>query len=91
MERAPRPAASTRGFATITITRCRALALDPERDPSDVGFRELSVGAWLARLQGSQYTREALGCVRKLSGLQSLLSVYLLAMWALTYFGRPFQ
>jgi hypothetical protein len=25
------------------------------------------------------------------AGLQSLLSVYLLAIWALTYFGRPFQ
>jgi hypothetical protein len=56
-----------------------------------IGFREFSVGAWLARLQGSQYTLEALGWVRRVSGLQSLLSVYLLAMWALTYFGRPFQ
>jgi hypothetical protein len=56
-----------------------------------IGFREFSVGAWLARLQRSQYTLEALGWVRRLSGLQSLLSVYLLAMWALTYFGRPFQ
>jgi hypothetical protein len=56
-----------------------------------IGFREFSVGAWLARLQGSQYTLEALGGVRRLSGLQSLLSVYLLAMWALTYFGRPFE
>jgi Pentapeptide repeats (8 copies) len=56
-----------------------------------IGFREFSVGTWLARLQGSQYTLEALGWVRRVSGLQSLLSVYLLAMWALTYFGRPFQ
>jgi hypothetical protein len=27
---------------------------------------------------------------RFVSGFQSLLSVYLLALWALTYFGRPF-
>jgi len=25
------------------------------------------------------------------SGFQSLISVYLVAMWVLTYFGRPFQ
>ena len=56
-----------------------------------IGFREFSVGTWLARLQGSQYALEGLGWVRTLSGFQSLLSVYLLAMWALTYFGRPFQ
>jgi uncharacterized protein YjbI with pentapeptide repeats len=56
-----------------------------------IGFREFSVGTWLARLQSRQYTLEALGWIRSLSGLQSLLSVYLLAMWALTYFGRPFQ
>jgi hypothetical protein len=29
--------------------------------------------------------------VRTVSGIQSLLSMYLLAMWALTYFGRLFQ
>jgi hypothetical protein len=37
------------------------------------------------------YALRATGWVRVVSGLQSLLSVYLLAMWALTYFGRPFQ
>jgi hypothetical protein len=29
--------------------------------------------------------------VRTVSGLQSLFSVYLLALWALSYFGRPFE
>jgi hypothetical protein len=29
--------------------------------------------------------------VRVVSGAQSLISVYLVAMWVLTYFGRPFQ
>ena len=29
--------------------------------------------------------------VRVVSGVQSLLSVYLLALWVLTYFGRPFD
>lgn len=33
----------------------------------------------------------ATGWARTVSGIQSLLSVYLLAIWALTYFGRPFE
>jgi hypothetical protein len=34
---------------------------------------------------------EPAGWVRVVSDLESLLSVYLLAIWALTYLGRPFQ
>jgi uncharacterized protein YjbI with pentapeptide repeats len=56
-----------------------------------IGFREFSVGTWLARAQPRSFVLEATGWVRTLSGLQSLLSVYLLAVWLLTYFGRPFQ
>jgi hypothetical protein len=56
-----------------------------------IGFREFSVGTWLARAQPRNFALEATGWVRTVSGLQSLLSVYLLAMWLLTYFGRPFQ
>jgi uncharacterized protein YjbI with pentapeptide repeats len=56
-----------------------------------IGFREFSVGTWIARIQPDDYTLKAIGWVRVLSGLQSLASVYLLAIWALTYFGRPFE
>lgn len=56
-----------------------------------IGWRELNVGNWISRLQFGTYTLQATGWVRTLSGLQSLISVYLLAMWALTYFGRPFE
>jgi hypothetical protein len=56
-----------------------------------IGFREFSVGTWLARAQPLNFVLEPTGWVRTVSGLQSLLSVYLLAIWALTYFGRPFQ
>ncbi len=56
-----------------------------------IGWRDLNVGSWLARLQFREFGLRARGWVRFVSGLQSLLSVYLLAMWALTYFGRPFQ
>jgi hypothetical protein len=33
----------------------------------------------------------SLGWVRVIAGMQSLLSLYLLAIWLLTYFGRPFE
>ena len=56
-----------------------------------IGWRELNVGTWIARLQPREYALRATGWVRMLSGFQSLLSVYFLALWALTYFGRPFE
>ena len=48
-------------------------------------------GPLALRMQKRPYTLRATGWVRAASGLQSLLSVYLLALWALTYFGRPFE
>jgi hypothetical protein len=56
-----------------------------------IGWREFSVGTWITRLQGREYTLRAKGWVRTLSGLQSLVSVYLLALAVLSYFGRPFE
>lgn len=37
-----------------------------------------------------EYDLKAVGWARTVSGFQSLLSVYMLALWVLTYFGRPF-
>jgi pentapeptide repeat protein len=56
-----------------------------------LGWRELNVGTWIARVQPREYTLRATGWVRTVAGFQSLLSVYLLALWVLTYFGRPFE
>lgn len=56
-----------------------------------IGWRELNIGNWIVRLQFRNYTLAATGWVRLVSGLQSLISLYLLAMWVLTYFGRPFK
>jgi uncharacterized protein YjbI with pentapeptide repeats len=55
------------------------------------GWRDLNVGNWISRIQPREYVLRASGWVRVVSGLQSLLSVYLVALWALTYFGRPFE
>ncbi len=56
-----------------------------------IGFRELTVGQWLTRIQANNYMLVPTGWVRRVSGFQSLTSMYLLAMWLFTYFGRPFE
>jgi len=38
-----------------------------------------------------QYDVKATGWVRSLAGIQSVVSIYLFALWILTYFGRPFN
>jgi hypothetical protein len=45
-----------------------------------IGWRELNVGTWISRLQPREYTLRATGWVRVVSGIQSLVSVYLLAL-----------
>jgi hypothetical protein len=56
-----------------------------------IGWHDLNFGTWIARIQPREYRLRARGWVRVISGTQSLLSVYLFAIWALTQFGRPFQ
>lgn len=56
-----------------------------------IGWRDFNVGNWISRMQPREYTLRATGWVRVASGLQSLISVYLLALALLTYFGRPFE
>jgi uncharacterized protein YjbI with pentapeptide repeats len=55
------------------------------------GWRDLNVGTWLSRIQPNEFGLRGRGWVRVVSGIQSLGSLYLIAIWALTYFGRPFQ
>ena len=56
-----------------------------------IGWRDLNVASWIARVHPGDYSLRASGWVKTLSGVQSVISVYLLAIWALTYFGRPFD
>lgn len=56
-----------------------------------IGWREINLGHWIVRMQSREYLLRATGWARVISGVQSLLSVYLLALWVLTYFGRPFE
>lgn len=56
-----------------------------------MGWRDLNIGNWIVRMQWKEYTLRSSGWVRTISGVQSLFSVYLLAVWLMTYFGRPFE
>jgi len=56
-----------------------------------VGWRDINISYWIARVQPKEYSLSATGWVKAFSGVQSLISLYLLAIWALTYFGRPFE
>jgi hypothetical protein len=56
-----------------------------------IGWKELNVGAWINRMKIKEYSLMPTGSVRFLSGIQSLISSYMLALSILTYFGRPFE
>lgn len=58
---------------------------------AQIGWKELNIGSWIYRIQPREFTLKATGWVRVISGIQALLSVFLIALWALTYFGRPFE
>jgi hypothetical protein len=57
----------------------------------NIGFQQFTPGDWIRRLQPHEYELKAEGWVGVTAGAQALLSVFLLAMWVLTQFGRPFQ
>jgi hypothetical protein len=57
----------------------------------NIGFRDINFGRWLRLLPRTEYDLRAKGWVRTVAGFQSLISVYLIALWVLTYFGRPFE
>jgi pentapeptide repeat protein len=57
----------------------------------NICFRDINFGRWLRLLPRTEYDLRAKGLARTVAGFQSLISVYLIALWVLTYFGRPFQ
>jgi hypothetical protein len=61
------------------------------RSALNLGFREVDVGRWLRLLTRHQFEMQAVGRIRTVAGIESIVSVYLLALWLLTYFGRPFE
>lgn len=55
-----------------------------------IGYRDVNVGDWITRLQPREFLLGATGWCRTVAGVQSLLSVYLLALTVLCIIGRPF-
>jgi len=55
------------------------------------GWRDFNIETWMTRIQSTEFSLRGQGWVRVVAGIQSLISMYLLVMWVLTYFGRPFQ
>ena len=55
-----------------------------------IGYLNLDFTKWITRVQPHNYSLTAVGNVRVFSGFQSLLGTYLLVLWFLTHFFRPF-
>lgn len=56
----------------------------------NLGFKEADVGRWIKMLPGREFEFHAVGWARSMAGLQALLTLFLLAIWALCVFGHPF-
>lgn len=57
----------------------------------NIGFRDMDFGRWLRLITREPFDIKATGWARVVAGWQSLISLLLVALWLLTYFGRPFE
>lgn len=55
------------------------------------GWKEINIGTWITRLQKDHYTFKPMGWLRTVSGIHSLICIYLIAIWALTQFNLLFE
>jgi uncharacterized protein YjbI with pentapeptide repeats len=58
---------------------------------SNLGFRDVDFGRGLRLLPRTEYDLKAKGWARSVAGFQSVISVYLIGLWVVTYFGKPFE
>jgi hypothetical protein len=56
-----------------------------------LGFHDLDFGKWLGMLSKRPREMSSSGWARMIAGVQSLVTLYLVALWVLTYFGNPFD
>ncbi|MBU0984212.1 MAG: pentapeptide repeat-containing protein [candidate division Zixibacteria bacterium] len=57
----------------------------------NIGFRDINFGRWLKLLTRRKFDLEPFGWTRVVSGVQALISVYLLALWILSLYATPFK
>jgi hypothetical protein len=74
----------------VRIVTVACVAVLQSHEPFNIGFRDINFRCWLRLLTRQEFDIKAVGWARVVAGWQSLISVYLLALWVLTYFGRPF-
>jgi hypothetical protein len=56
-----------------------------------LGFHDFDFGKWLSLLSSCPRDMKSIGWVRKIGGVQSLVTLFLVALWVLTFFGNPFS
>ncbi len=56
-----------------------------------IGWKDLSIGNWTTRVDPRGVTLRSTGWVRAFSGVQSLVGVFLFAMWVWAYFSLPLE
>ncbi len=56
-----------------------------------IGWQDFNLANWITKTQTRNYHLKPRGWVRSLAGCQAIVSAYLIVIWALTYFGRPFE
>lgn len=57
----------------------------------NIGFRDINFGRWLKLLTRKEFDLQPFGWIRVVSGVQALISVYLIALWVLSFVGTPFK
>lgn len=57
----------------------------------NIGTDNFRISNWIKNIQFTKYTIQAKGWVRSVSGIQTLLGIYFILLWLVTYFGNPFE
>jgi len=57
----------------------------------NIGWEDINIGTWIARIQPKEFTLKAIGWVRVVAGIQSLISVCMVALWIMSYFEHAFE
>ncbi|MEO7191277.1 MAG: pentapeptide repeat-containing protein [Vicinamibacterales bacterium] len=55
------------------------------------GFNDIDPGKWIRLLTTREFNLEPTRWMRSIAGVQTVMSLFLFAMWILTQFGHPFE
>ena len=91
LKRSVCPRRFTFGSIKEQIPLLKAAMLFSLLSACNLGFRDVDFGRWVRMLMRREYAFRPFGWARTISGIQALLSVYLLALAILSYFGNPFD